>query len=396
MKIFYSFRLCSKIFYYLWNMKVVVAADSFKGSLGSAEVARAIGAGIRSVYPDAEVVELAVADGGEGTAKTLVDALGGEVCECEVSDPMGRAIIARYGVAEVGNERTALIDVASASGLTLLSPDERDVMRASTRGTGEMIRDAMARGCKRFLIGLGGSATCDGGTGMLRALGVRFLDAAERDLAEGGGSLAGLHRIDDSGLLKEIRECRVEVMCDVGNVMCGTEGAARIFGPQKGATAEEVEILEAGMRRYASAIEACHGRNVSVVPGSGAAGGLGGAFLAFFNSELKRGVDAVLDLVDFDAALAGADLVITGEGKIDRQTLYGKLPLGVCRRASAAGVPTIAFAGIVEDTEELLRGGFSGVFPIQSRPTDLTEAMRPPVAAANLRGAAASLARREF
>jgi len=373
-------------------LKFVVAADSFKGSLTSAEVADAVADGIIGVLPGADVVRLAVADGGEGTAAALVNLLGGEWVSCKADDPLGRTIDAAYGIVGTDEGKTALIDMASASGLTLLADDECDPMATTTIGTGQMIIDAYRRGCRRFVIGIGGSATCDGGSGMLTAFGFRFLDGGGRQLAPGGGELVSLAGIDTSGVMAGLTGCRFTIMCDVGNPLCGPDGSARVFGPQKGASPAQVETLDKGLRLYAEIVSRVTGCDVADAPGAGAAGGLGAAFLAFFDSELKPGVDAVLDLIGFDETVKGADLVITGEGKIDRQTLFGKLPLGVCRRASAAGVPTVAIAGMVEDSRELLKEGFAGVFPVLSGPISLDEAMSHDVAAANVAAVAASIA----
>lgn len=343
-------------------MKIIIASDSFKGSLTSAQVAAAAAEGILGVDPTAEVVSLSVADGGEGTAGALVSALGAEWVECATVDPLGRPITARYGIA---GGTTAILDVASASGLTLLREGERDIMAASSRGTGMMILDAYSRGCRRFMVGLGGSATCDGGTGMLSALGVRVRGGA----------------IDMSDAMTEILDCDFTLISDVTNPLCGPEGAARVFGPQKGATPAQVELLNRALRRYASEVDRATGRDVADTPGAGAAGGLGFAFLAFFShSRLVSGADAVLDLIGFDEALEGADLVITGEGRIDRQTLFGKLPMCVCRRAASKGVPTVAIAGAVADRDALMDAGFADVYPIHQHPLPLACAMDPAVA----------------
>lgn len=373
-------------------LNIVIASDSFKGSLSSAEVAEAAKAGILSVLPMAQVSGVAVADGGEGTADTLVRALGGRWIDCRVADPLGRMITARYGIVDTPDGPAALIDMASASGLPLLLKEERDVMHTTTRGTGDMIADAYRRECRKFVIGIGGSATCDGGMGMLQALGFRFLDADGHELPSGGGALQRLERIDDSEAMRDLTDCRFTIICDVTNPLCGPDGSAAVFGPQKGASSADVAELDRGLAHYATIVARDIGRDVAQTPGSGAAGGLGAAFLAFFNSELRPGVEAVLDLVGFDTIIKDADLVITGEGRIDAQTLFGKLPLGVGRRAAAAGVPVVAIAGMVEDASVLLKGGFAGVFPILSRVASLEEAMSAPVARANVAAVAASIA----
>lgn len=373
-------------------IKIVIAADSFKGSLTSSEVADAAANGIYKVLPAAEVVKLAVADGGEGTADTLIRALGGEWVTSVVDGPLGSPVRATYGVVDTPEGMTALIDMASASGLPLLAADERDPMVTTTVGTGQLIVDAYRRGCRRFVVGIGGSATCDGGSGMLTALGFRFLDSEGRELPPGGGALLSLASIDTSGAMTDVTDCPFTVVCDVTNPLYGPDGAACVFAPQKGASPEDVKVLDRALRRYAEVVRATTGRDVADKPGAGAAGGLGEAFLAFFDSELKPGVDAVLDIVGFDRLVAGASLVITGEGKIDSQTLFGKLPLGVCRRAAAAGVPTVAIAGMVDDPYSLLKGGFAGVFPILRCVMTLDAAMSHGEATANVAGVAASIA----
>lgn len=374
-------------------IKIVIASDSFKGSLTSAEVAAAAAAGIKEVLPLAEVIQLAVADGGEGTADTMVRSLGGEWVCCEVDDPLCRSVTAAYGIVETPAGMTALIDMSSASGLTLLADGERDPMVTTTIGTGQLIVDAYNRGCRNFVVGIGGSATCDGGSGMLTALGFRFLDKEGRELPPGGGALLSLASIDTSDAMIDITGCRFSIISDVTNPLYGSDGAACVFGPQKGASPEMVALLDKALRRYAEAVRSATGRDVADKPGAGAAGGLGGAFLAFFNSELKLGVDAVLDLVDFDSAVEGASLVITGEGRIDSQTLFGKLPLGVCRRAAAAGVPTVAIAGMVAEPVSLLKGGFAGVFPIMRRVVTLDKALSGEEAAENVAAITSSIAK---
>lgn len=384
---FYRFRLL------LMAIKIVIASDSFKGSLTSAEVAVAAAAGINEVLPSAEVVRLAVADGGEGTADALVSSLGGEWVNCDAGDPLGRSVKAAYGMVETAAGMTALIDMSSASGLTLLAESERDPMVTTTIGTGQMIVDAYNRGCRNFMIGIGGSATCDGGSGMLTALGFRFIGEDGRELPPGGGALLSLASIDTSDAMIDITGCRFIIISDVTNPLYGPDGAACVFAPQKGASPEKVALLDKALRRYAEVVRAATGCDVADTPGAGAAGGLGEAFLAFFNSELKSGVDAVLDLVDFDRAVKGASLVITGEGRIDSQTLFGKLPLGVCRRAAAAGVPTVAIAGMVAEPVSLLKDGFAGVFPIMRRVVPLDKALTREEAAENVEAITASIAK---
>lgn len=372
-------------------MKIVVASDSFKGSLTSAEIAAAAAEGILEAIPDAEVVQLPVADGGEGTADVLVDTLGGRWINYVVADPLMRPKSVRYGIVNATEGLTAIIDMASASGLTLLSDEERDPMSTSTFGTGQLIADAFSKGCRRFLVGIGGSATCDGGIGMLEALGMKFFDSYGKRLPPIGASLIKIGHIDTSEVHKEILGCDFTIICDVDNPLYGPQGSAYVFAPQKGADEAQVKILDKGLQKYSETIQKAIGRKIAGIPGAGAGGGLGAAFIAFFNSVLKSGVDAVLDIVDFDDKLDGANLVITGEGRIDSQTLFGKLPFGVCQRTRSRGVPTVALAGIVENVAELLKGGFAGVFSIQSRPISLSDSMKPEIAKENIKSVTASI-----
>lgn len=361
-------------------MKVVIASDSFKGSLSSREVAEAAVRGIRQVLPICELVGVNVADGGEGTVDAVVEALGGEVVATVVSDPLGRPISARYGI--VG--KMAIIEMAAASGLPLLR-EERNPWQTSTYGTGEMIMDAVKRGCRDFLVGLGGSATNDAGMGMLQALGFRFYDIDDQEIIDGcGGRLQDVARIDDTGVMDAVRQCRFTVACDVDTPFCGSEGAAYVFAPQKGADMEMVARLDSGMVSFAEVIEKTYGIDVTSMAGAGAAGGMGGGFYAFLNATLKRGVDMVLDAIDFDSIIRGADLVITGEGKIDYQTVKGKTAAGVLARAKAQDIPVVAIAGSVEKCESVEQMGFAGVYPIMENEMPLAVAMQPDFAAANV------------
>lgn len=362
-------------------MKIVVASDSFKGSLSSTEVATAAARGIKSVYPDCEAVAVSVADGGEGTVDAVVEALGGKIVTATVNDPLGRPILARYGV--VG--KMAVIEMAAASGLTLLTDEERNPWLTSTYGTGEMIMDAVKRGCRDFLVGVGGSATNDAGMGMLQALGFRFYNIDDQEIIDGcGGRLQDVARIDDAGVMDAVCQCRFTVACDVDTPFCGSEGAAYVFAPQKGADMEMVARLDAGMVAFAKVIEKTYGMNVTSMAGAGAAGGMGGGFYAFLNARLKRGVDMVLDAIDFDSIIRGADLVITGEGKIDYQTVKGKTAAGVLARAKAQDIPVVAIAGRVEMCDSLAQMGFAGVYAIWEEEMPLEVAMQSNTAAANV------------
>ena len=369
--------------------KIVIASDSFKGSLSSAEVAAAAAKGVHEALPECQTVCMEIADGGEGTAATLTRALGGHLVSIEVSDPLGRRITAEYGIAETDGQKIAIIEISQASGLTLLSPRERNPLLTSTYGTGEMILDAARRGCRRFLAGLGGSATNDGGTGMLEALGCRFLDSDGQTITGlCGNRLAQIAVIDTSDIPKEISGSEFLTACDVDTPFCGHEGAAAVFGPQKGATPEAVSLLEEGMQHFNSIIEKTCGTDLSRIKGTGAAGGLGGAFHAFLGAKLCSGTEMVLDAIGFDAMAKDADLIITGEGKVDCQTSRGKVISGVTARARKYGVPVIAIAGIVDMNEDSIRqSGLAAVCAIGPRPqneSDLEHAMRPEVASRNI------------
>lgn len=335
-------------------MKIVIASDSFKGSLISMEVAESVEKGILDVFPSCEVVKLAVADGGEGTTDALCQTLGGETVEILVEDPLGRPVKASYAVLDDGH--TAVLEMSAASGLTLLAADERNPMRTSTYGTGQLIADALARGCRKFLVGIGGSATNDGGMGMVGV----------------------------PGFLEKTRGVEFTVACDVDTPYIGKNGASRVFGPQKGASAQDVEVLEERLRGYALKIMEDTGIDVSNMAGAGAAGGLGGAFRAYLGAELKRGVDLVLDQIDFDSAIEGADLVITGEGCSDYQTLKGKTASGVLERAERARVPVALVSGAVKDEQMLRDGGFQIIAAVSPHDMPLEEAMRPETAEHNI------------
>ena len=362
-------------------MKIVIASDSFKGSLSSIEVAQAATRGIKAVYPDCNVIAVNVADGGEGTVEAIVNTLGGEMVTATVHDPLGRLIPARYGIA--GNK--AIIEMAAASGLPLLCPEERNPWLTSTHGTGELIMDAMRRDCRQFLIGIGGSATNDAGTGMLQAMGFRFYDHQNQEIEHCcGGTMHLIARIDDSEVAEGVRQSQFTVACDVDTPFCGAEGAAPVFAPQKGADPDMVARLNAGMASLAEVIETKYHINIVPVAGAGAAGGMGGGFRAFLNATLKRGIDMVLDTIDFDQMIAGADLIITGEGKIDFQTAKGKTAAGVLARAKAQDIPVIAIGGCVERCESVEQMGFAGIYPITEEKLPLEIAMQAEVAAMNV------------
>ena len=362
-------------------MKIVIASDSFKGSLSSIEVAHAATRGIKAVLPDCEVVAVNVADGGEGTVEAIVEALGGEIVTTTASDPLSRSILVRYGIVH----QTAIIEMAAASGLPLLSPNERNPWYTSTHGTGEIIMDAIKRGCREFLIGIGGSATNDAGTGMLQAMGYRFYDDKNQEITHCcGGTMKDITRIDDSNIPNTVRQSLFTIACVVDTPFCGKEGAAPVFAPQKGADADMVMQLDAGMESLAKVIENKYNINIIPIAGAGAAGGMGGAFRAFLNATLKRGINMVLDAIQFNHIIQNADLIITGEGKIDFQTAKGKTAAGVLTYAKQQGIPVVAIGGCVEMCESITQMGFEAIHPILEEKVPLEIAMQSDFAAANV------------
>lgn len=324
-------------------MRIIVAPDSFKGSLSAVAAAEAMKRGVEDVFADAEVVMVPVADGGEGTVEALVRAAGGEFFRTVVSGPLGAPVEALWGMLADGE--TAVVEMAAASGLTLLSPEERNPLVASTAGTGQLAKAAFDKGARRIILGIGGSATNDGGAGFASALGIRFLDAEGRVLPEGGASLAGLERIDCGSADPRLREVSFVVACDVDNPLCGPQGASAVFGPQKGADPDTARRLDAALLRYGTVAARATGRDVANVPGAGAAGGLGAGLLFFTSASLRPGIEIVLETVRFASLVAGADLVITGEGRSDGQTAHGKAPVGVAKIAGARGVPVVCLSG---------------------------------------------------
>ena len=369
-------------------MKIVIASDSFKGSMSSLDVATAASAGVIEVYPDSEIVSVNVADGGEGTVEAIVDALGGEIVKVQVNDPLGRKIETSYGIAG----ETAILEMAAASGLPLLTVEERNPWATSTLGTGEMIMDAIARGCRKFLVGIGGSATNDAGVGMLQAMGFRFYDANGELITQGcGGMLGSIARIDASLVSAAFKESQFTVACDVDTPFCGPEGAAPVFAPQKGADAEMVKRLDEGMASFAKVITEKYAIDIVPVAGAGAAGGMGGAFRAFLGATLKKGIDMVLDAIDFDTTIQGANLVITGEGKVDFQTAKGKTAAGVLNRAKQQHIPVVAIGGCVEMCDSLVQMGFAGIYPILEEKVPLEIAMQRDFAMNNVRKTVAKI-----
>ncbi|MHA6194944.1 glycerate kinase [Pseudomonas wadenswilerensis] len=354
-------------------MKIVIAPDSFKDSLSAEGVAAAIAGGIAAVLPQAEVVCCPMADGGEGTMDAIVAACHGEARSLSVRGPLGREVIAQWGW--LGESRTAIIEMAQASGLQLLDLDERDACRTSSFGTGQLIGAALDAGAERIILAIGGSATNDAGSGMLRALGLRTFDAQGAELEEGGLALCKVARLDASGLDPRLASVRLEVAADVDNPLCGANGASAIFGPQKGASPEQVELLDHALGHFADHCAQALGRDVRDFPGCGAAGGMGFAAKAFLDAQFRPGIEVVAELAGLEAAVQGADLVITGEGRFDAQTLRGKTPFGVARVAKRHGVPVVVLAGTLGDGyQELYGHGIDAAFAIASGPMTLQEA----------------------
>jgi glycerate 2-kinase len=324
-------------------VKVVVAPNSFKGTLTATQAAHAIARGVREVWPDAEIIEVPVADGGEGTAEALVAARDGSYRWINVEGPLGDPVLASYGLIDAG--RTAVMELASASGFALVTESRRDVRRASTYGFGQLLDAARKEGVGSIIAGIGGSATNDGGAGMAQAIGWRLLDARGADLPRGGLALTRLAQIDASGVDPGWRTLSVRVACDVTNTLTGPQGASHVYGPQKGADPETVELLDQALGHFADVVYADLGKSVAEVPGAGAAGGTGAGMIAFLDADLTPGAPLIVSASGFDGRLEGADLVITGEGKVDSQTAYGKAPGEVARRAQEAGVPVLLMAG---------------------------------------------------
>ena len=365
--------------------KIVIASDSFKGSLSSKEVAKTSAEAIKEVFPDCEVVCLEIADGGEGTVDALCQALGGTIISVPVHGPLGDIINAEYAIVETTEEGlTAVIEMSRASGLPLVPPELRNPMETSTYGTGELIADAVERGCRHFLVGIGGSATNDGGIGALSALGWRFLDSKGEKLHPAGASMNKIYRIDDTGKNPLLKDCSFRVACDVDTPFCGPDGAAYVFAPQKGAGPEMVKDLDRGLESFASVIKESTGSDVRDMAGAGAAGGLGGGMKAFLGADLLPGAEMVLEAIGFDTIVKGADLVITGEGRMDSQTRKGKAPYCVLRHATSLGIPTVAVAGSISDSDALKDLGFKAILPINPPGLPLEVAMKQETASRNL------------
>ncbi|MGY0218936.1 glycerate kinase [Endozoicomonadaceae bacterium StTr2] len=370
-------------------MKIAIVPDSFKESLTSAQVTDAIETGFKQILPDIDYIKIPVADGGEGTLQSLVDATNGLLIEKTVAGPLGQPVQASFGI--LGDGKTAVIEMAQASGLELLSPELRNPLITTTYGTGELIRHALDQGINKLIIGLGGSATNDGGAGMLQALGARLLDSEETELPYGGDALSRLATIDISNLDQRLVSVECVTACDVDNPLTGPNGASAIFGPQKGADTEMVQKLDNSLSHFAEITRKQLGIDINSISGAGAAGGTGAALAGFINAKLQPGIDIVMDAVDLKNQIKGASLVITGEGRIDGQTAQGKTPVGVARIAKAQNIPVIALAGSVgKGVEAVYSQGIDAVFPVIHGAVELSEAFE--MAAENLERAARNLA----
>jgi glycerate kinase len=354
-------------------MKIVIAPDSFKGSNSSMVVASRIEKGILGVFPEAQIVKIPIADGGEGTVDALVSGAGGEIYTAHVTGPMGEDIDAQFAILDNG---AAALEMAASSGLTLVPQDRRNPLAATTYGVGQMILAAIDRGAKEIVIGLGGSSTNDGGAGMAQALGYSLRDENGRELDFGGGALGQLARIDTSGVDRRIKDVKIKIASDVNNPLCGPKGASAIFGPQKGAGPDMVELLDRNLAHYADVVKEQLGVDMTETPGAGAAGGLGFGLLVFCGASIGSGIETMLDAVSFDDKLEGANLCITGEGRIDGQSAFGKVPVGVAGRAKKQGVPVLAIVGGIGEGAEAVYGfGVDSIMSIVNCPMPLDEAM---------------------
>ncbi|SFN53194.1 glycerate kinase [Xenorhabdus japonica] len=355
-------------------MKIVIAPDSFKESLSALQVAQAIERGFKEVYPQADYIKLPMADGGEGTVESLVAATGGKRIVCTVTDPLGQPVEAFFGL--LGDGKTAVIEMAAASGLHLVPIEQRNPLVTTSYGTGELILAALEHGASNLILGIGGSATNDGGAGMMQALGANLSDGGGRILPFGGAALTRLESIDLTNLDSRLRKIELTVACDVNNSLCGEQGASAVFGPQKGATPEMVKSLDSALHHYGMKIESLTGKSVIDAAGAGAAGGMGVSLLGCLGARLQSGVEIVIDTLKLEEAIQGADLVITGEGRIDSQTIYGKTPIGVARVAKKFGIPTIALVGgMSRDYYIVHQHGLDAVFSIIPEACSLSDAL---------------------
>lgn len=355
-------------------MKVIIAIDSFKGSLSSLQAGSAVKNAIHRLNDNVEVLVKPLADGGEGTVEALAEGYDSEIIELKVNGPLLNPVIAKYCILKDTN--TAVIEMASASGITLIPASEKNPLETTTYGVGELIRDAIAKGCRRFIVGIGGSATNDGGTGMLTALGYEFLDADNNPISLGAKGLKNLHRIRIDNVLPELKECHFNIACDVTNPLCGENGCSAVFGPQKGATTEMVKEMDAWLEKYAELTKTVSNKADMTYAGAGAAGGLGFAFLSFLNATLKSGIEIVLEETNIENDIKDAEIVVTGEGRLDSQTVMGKAPIGVAKLAKKYGKRVIAFSGCVTDNAEICNEhGIDAFFPVVRGVTTLEEAL---------------------
>jgi len=355
-------------------LKIVIAPDSFKGNLTASQVASFIEEGVRRVCPEAEILKVPMADGGEGTLQSLIDATGGRIVVEEVLGPLGQRVKAEYGI--LGDCETAVIEMAIASGLSLVPANRRNPLLTTTYGTGELIIAALNEGCRRIIVGIGGSATVDGGAGMAQALGAKLLNSQGAQIGFGGGSLPDLEKIDVSKIDPRANGVQIIVASDVKNPLLGSSGAASIYGPQKGATPDMVKTLEEGLRNFSAIIRRDLGKDIKDIPGAGAAGGLGAGFMAFLDAKVASGVDTVIEITRLAEKLKDTDLVITGEGRMDRQTIYGKTPIGVAKIAKKYGVPVVAIVGEAsEDVGVVYEHGIDGIITAISSPMTRAQAM---------------------
>ena len=364
-------------------MKIILAIDSFKGSLTSIEAAEAARESILQIHPEWETDIIPIADGGEGMLSVMLSATQGKVQTMRAHNPCMELTPTEYGISADGT--TAFIEMASISGLPLIREEQRNPMKTTTYGTGELIRDALEKGCTRFIVGIGGSATNDAGTGMLQALGFRFLNAEGKALGQGGEILSEIASIDTSEVHPLLKNAHFIVACDVKSPFYGPEGAAHVFARQKGADDAMIAVLDEGMRNFAQVIAQDTGRDIAHIAGSGAAGGMGGGMMAFLNAELKPGADLLLEISRFDERIAHADLIITGEGRIDRQSLMGKIPGRILEKGKELGIPVVVLAGCVEEEEWLKKAGFIEIFAVTPKGMPLEEAMKKEIAIRNVK-----------
>ena len=372
--------------------KIVIVTDSFKGCLSSQEVEKAVETGIHSVLSTCQTVCIPIADGGEGMLEVMVEMTHGEYCEVTVHDPLMRTIPARYGI--LGDKETVVIEMAQASGLPLLRPEERNPLETTSFGTGELILHALEKGYHKFLIGIGGSATNDAGIGMMQALGAKFMKQNGELIGIGcGKQLADIYYVNLDRFKSLIHQATFTIACDVNNPFCGINGAAAVFAPQKGATINDVTVLEKGMQSFATQIFKSTGQDIIDLPGAGAAGGLGGSFYAFFNATLIPGIELILETAHFKERIKDADLIITGEGKSDRQTLMGKVAMGILKEGMAANVPVILLSGSIADIQALNDAGFTAVLSVTPEPMELERAIQAETAYKNIIQASSQIIR---